>query len=32
MGVDHAYTMVHMVHKAPQRTSKVHEVLAPVKA
>src|SRR6201984_544208 len=29
MGVDYAYTMVH---KAPQRTSKVHEVLAPVKA
>jgi nicotinamidase-related amidase len=29
MGVDYAYTMVH---KAPQRTSKVHEVLAPVAA
>src|SRR5438105_3003438 len=29
MGVDYAYSMVH---KAPQRTSKVHEVLAPVKA
>ena len=29
MGVDYAYTMVH---KAPQRTSNVHEVLAPVKA
>ena len=29
MGVDYAYTMVH---KAPQRTSRVHEVLAPVKA
>src|SRR5215471_14779726 len=29
MGVDYAYTMVH---KAPQRTSKVHEALAPVPA
>ena len=29
MGVDYAYTMVH---KAPQRTSKVHEVLPPVAA
>jgi len=29
MGVDYAYTMVH---KAPQRTSKVHEALAPVAA
>jgi nicotinamidase-related amidase len=29
MGVDYAYTMVH---KAPQRTSKLHELLAPVKA
>jgi nicotinamidase-related amidase len=29
MGVDYAYTMVH---KAPQRTSKAHEVLAPVPA
>jgi nicotinamidase-related amidase len=27
MGVDYAYTMVH---KAPQRTSKTHEALAPV--
>jgi len=26
MGVDYAYTMVH---KAPQRTSKQHEALAP---
>jgi nicotinamidase-related amidase len=29
MGVDYAYTMVH---KAPQRTAKPHEVLAPVPA
>ena len=29
MGVDYAYTMVH---KAPQRTSKVHEALPPVAA
>ena len=29
MGVDYAYTMVH---KAPQRTSKVHQALAPVAA
>jgi nicotinamidase-related amidase len=29
MGVDYAYTMVH---KAPQRISKVHEVLSPVAA
>jgi nicotinamidase-related amidase len=29
MGVDYAYTMVH---KAPQRTSKTHEALAPVAA
>jgi nicotinamidase-related amidase len=29
MGVDYAYTMVH---KAPQRISKVHEVLPPVAA
>ena len=29
MGVDYAYTMVH---KAPQRTMKLHEALAPVKA
>jgi len=29
MGVDYAYTMVH---KAPQRTARKHEVLAPVKA
>ena len=29
MGVDYAYTMVH---KAPQRTTKLHEALAPVKA
>jgi len=29
MGVDYAYTMVH---KAPQRTSKLHEALAPVRA
>src|SRR6266478_569144 len=29
MGVDYAYTMVH---KAPQRTSKVHELLKPVPA
>ncbi len=29
MGVDYAYTMVH---KAPQRTSKAHEALAPVRA
>ena len=29
MGVDYAYTMVH---KAPQRTSKPHELLPPVKA
>ena len=29
MGVDYAYTMVH---KAPQRTTKLHEVLPPVKA
>jgi len=29
MGVDYAYTMVH---KAPQRTSKLHELLAPVHA
>ncbi len=29
MGVDYAYTMVH---KAPQRTSKVHKVLPPLKA
>src|ERR1700730_1298562 len=29
MGVDYAYTMVH---KAPQRTSKTHEVLAPAAA
>jgi len=29
MGVDYAYTMVH---KAPQRTTKFHEALAPVKA
>jgi hypothetical protein len=29
MGVDYAYTMVH---KAPQRTSKLHEVLAPAPA
>ena len=29
MGVDYAYTMVH---KTPQRTSKLHEVLAPVPA
>ena len=29
MGVDYAYTMVH---KAPQRTAKLHEVLAPVPA
>lgn len=29
MGVDYAYTMVH---KAPQRTSKVHEALPPVRA
>jgi nicotinamidase-related amidase len=29
MGVDYAYTMVH---KAPQRTAKLHEALAPVKA
>ena len=29
MGVDYAYTMVH---KAPQRTSKLHEALAPVPA
>ena len=29
MGVDYAYTMVH---KAPQRTSKVHKVLAPLEA
>jgi hypothetical protein len=29
MGVDYVYTMVH---KTPQRTSKLHEVLAPVPA
>jgi hypothetical protein len=29
MGVDYAYTMVH---KATQRTAKLHEALAPVKA
>ena len=29
MGVDYAYTMVH---KTPQRTSKLHEILAPVPA
>ena len=29
MGVDYAYTMVH---KAPQRTTRIHEVLAPVRA
>jgi hypothetical protein len=29
IGVDYAYTMVH---KTPQRTSKLHEVLAPVPA
>ena len=29
MGVDYAYTMVH---KAPQRTSKLHEILPPVRA
>jgi len=29
MGVDYAYTMVH---KTPQRTTKLHEALAPVKA
>jgi nicotinamidase-related amidase len=29
MGVDYAYTMVH---KAPRRTRKLHEALAPVKA
>jgi len=29
MGVDYAYTMVH---KAPQRISKVHKVLPPVAA
>jgi nicotinamidase-related amidase len=29
MGVDYAYTMVH---KAPQRTTKLHEALPPVKA
>ena len=29
MGVDYAYTMVH---KTPQRTSKLHEMLAPVPA
>src|SRR5215813_10333733 len=29
MGVDYAYTMVH---KSPQRTSKLHEALAPVRA
>jgi hypothetical protein len=29
MGVDYAYMMVH---KAPQRTSKVHEALSPVAA
>jgi nicotinamidase-related amidase len=29
MGVDYAYTMVH---KASQRTTKLHEALAPVKA
>ena len=29
MGVDYAYTMVH---KAPQRTSKLHEALPPVRA
>jgi hypothetical protein len=29
MGVDYAYAMVH---KAPQRTSKVHEALPPVAA
>ena len=29
MGVDYAYTMVH---KSPQRTSKIHEALAPVAA
>jgi hypothetical protein len=29
MGVDYAYTMVH---KAPQRISKVHEALPPVAA
>jgi hypothetical protein len=29
MGADYAYTMVH---KAPERTSKLHEMLAPVPA
>ncbi len=29
MGVDYAYTMVH---KAPQRTAKLHEALPPVPA
>jgi hypothetical protein len=29
MGVDYAYTMVH---KAPQRTSKLHKALPPVAA
>jgi len=29
MGVDYAYTMVH---KAPQRTSKLHKTLPPVAA